>query len=91
MRLHSRGLRRKISRMTERPTFHVIHGTPAPDTAQEKVRKRVRAMPKPPGMPQCVRCGGREYIEAKIGAGKTATKQKLCVICLMQGQRIVMA
>jgi hypothetical protein len=90
MRLHSRELRRKINRMTERPTFHVIQGTPTPDTDQEKVRKRVRTMPKPPGMPQCVRCGGREYIEAKIGTGKTATKQRICVICLMKGERVVM-
>lgn len=76
--------------MTERPTFHVVQGTKAPDTAQEKVRKRVRAMPKPPGMPQCVRCGGREYIEAKIGAGKGATKLRLCVLCLLGGERVVM-
>ena len=32
----------------------------------------------------------REYIEAKIGIGKSVTKQKLCVLCLMQGQRVVM-
>jgi hypothetical protein len=77
--------------MTDRPKLHVIQGTQAPETPAAKVRKRVKAMPKPASMPQCSRCGGREYIEAKIGAGKTATKQKLCVICLLQGQRIVMA
>ena len=54
------------------------------------MRKRVRAMPRPKAMPQCGRCGGREYIEAKIGMGKSVTKQKLCVLCLMQGQRVAM-
>lgn len=76
--------------MTDKPRLTVIQGTPAPDTPAEQVRKRVRAAPKPPAMPQCARCGGREYIEAKIGAGKGATKQKLCVICLMKGERVVM-
>lgn len=76
--------------MTDKPRLTIIQGTPAPDTAQEQVRKRVRAAPKPPAMPQCHRCGGREYIEAKIGAGKAVTKQKLCVCCLMKGERVVM-
>lgn len=74
--------------MTDR-RFHVIDGTPAPDTPAERVRKRVRAMPKPAEMPQCPRCGGREYIETKIGAGRSATKQRLCVLCLMKGERVV--
>lgn len=74
--------------MTDR-RFHVIDGTPAPDTPAEQVRKRVRAMPKPAAMPQCQRCGGREYIETKIGAGRSATKQRLCVLCLMKGERVV--
>jgi hypothetical protein len=77
--------------MTDKPKLHVIEGTPAPDTAQEQVRKRVKAAPRPAAMPQCSRCGGREYIEAKIGAGKSAAKNKLCVVCLLQGQRIVMS
>lgn len=76
--------------MTDR-RLHVIDGTPAPDTAQERVRNRVRGAPKPAAMPQCARCGGREYIEAKIGSGKTVTKQKLCVLCLMKGERVVLA
>lgn len=81
--------------MTERPTFHVIDGTPAPDTAQEKARKRVRAMPKPAAMIQCHRCGGREVIETKTGVmrknGKPSggTKQLLCAGCFMKGERVV--
>ncbi|WP_236233683.1 hypothetical protein [Pseudomonas tohonis] len=75
--------------MTERHKLHIIAGTPAHDTAQEKVRKRVRGAPKPAEMPQCHRCGGREYIEAKIGAGNAVTKQKLCVLCFMKGERVV--
>lgn len=76
--------------MTDRPKLHVIDGTKAPDTPAEQVRKRVRAMPKPAAMPQCSRCGGREYMETKIGAGKSATKQRICVSCLLSGQRVVM-
>lgn len=76
--------------MTDRPKLHIIQGTPPPEPPAAKVRKRVKAMARPPGMPQCSRCGGREYIEAKIGAGKAATKQRLCVICLMKGERVVM-
>lgn len=72
-------------------SLHVIDGTPAPDTTQEQVRKRVRGAPKPASMPQCNRCGGREYIEAKIGAGKAVTKQRLCVLCLMKGERVVVS
>ena len=76
--------------MAEKPRFHVIDGTPPPDSPTEELKKRLRSRPRPQGMPQCPRCGGREYIEAKIGAGKAVTKQKLCVICLMKGERVVM-
>lgn len=76
--------------MTDRPRFHIIQGTPAPQTEAEKVRERVRKAPKPRDMPQCHRCGGREYIETKIGAGKTATKQRVCFLCAMKGERVVM-
>jgi len=75
--------------MTER-RFTVIEGSKPPDTPAEKVRERVRKAPKPRDMPQCHRCGGREYIETKIGAGKTATKQRVCFLCAMKGERVVM-
>ena len=75
--------------MTER-RFTVIEGSKPPDTPAEKVRERVRKAPKPRAMPQCHRCGGREYIETKIGIGKTATKQRLCFLCAMKGERVVM-
>jgi hypothetical protein len=83
--------------MTDKPKLHVIQGTPPPDTPAEQVRKRVRAMPKPPTMVQCHRCGGREVIETKIGVmmknGKPAggTKQLLCVGCLLNGKRVVVS
>lgn len=54
-------------------------------------------MPKPPTMLQCHRCGGREVIETKIGMvyknGRASggTKQILCALCFMQGQRVVIA
>jgi hypothetical protein len=82
--------------MTDKPRFHIIHGTPAPDTPVEQVRKRVRAMAKPPAMIQCHRCGGREVIETKTGVmlknGKYSggTKQFLCVSCLLRGERVTL-
>ena len=76
--------------MTDKRRFTVIDGTPPPDTPAERVRERVRKMPRPPDMPQCHRCGGREYVETKIGAGKNATKQRLCFLCAMRGERVVM-
>ncbi|MBD1589780.1 hypothetical protein [Pseudomonas typographi] len=82
--------------MTKPPRFHVIQGAPAPDTPVEQVRKRVRAMPKPPAMIQCHRCGGREVIETKIGMllkdGKPTggTKTLLCVGCLLRGERVTL-
>jgi hypothetical protein len=81
--------------MTEKPRFHVIDGTPPPDTPAEQVRKRVRAMPMPATMVQCHRCGGREVIETKIGVlmknGKPTggTKTLICVVCLLKGERVV--
>ncbi len=81
--------------MTDKPRFHVIQGTPAPDTPVEQVRKRVRAMPKPEAMIQCHRCGGREVIETKTGMmlkdGKPTggTKQLICVGCLLRGERVL--
>ncbi|WP_241494492.1 hypothetical protein [Pseudomonas asplenii] len=82
--------------VADKPRFHVIQGSPAPDNSVEQVRKRVRAMPKPAYMVQCHRCGGREFIETKIGMlmknGKLTggTKQLLCVGCLLQGERVVL-
>lgn len=81
--------------MKNPPRFHVIQGTPAPETPVERVRKRVRAMPKPEAMIQCHRCGGREVIETKTGMllkdGKATggTKQLLCVGCLLRGERVL--
>ncbi|NNB54218.1 hypothetical protein [Pseudomonas fragi] len=81
--------------MTDKPKLHLIQGTLAPDTPAEKVRKRVRAMPKPPTMVQCHRCGGREVIETRIGVlmknGKPSggTKAMICVGCLLQGERVL--
>ena len=82
--------------MTDRPRFHIIQGTPAPQTEAEKVRERVRKAPKPPEMIQCHRCGGREVIETRIGMllknGKPqgGTKQILCASCFMRGERVVL-
>ena len=69
----------------------------AEPTPVEKVRQRVRAMPRPEYLLQCPRCGGREMIETKIGMvmrnSKPAggTKQIVCASCFMRGERVVVA
>jgi hypothetical protein len=48
-------------------------------------------------MLQCVRCGGREVIETKVGVlyvgGKTrgGTKVLLCALCFSKGERVKLA
>lgn len=84
--------------MTER-RFHVIEGTPPPEpaTSVEKARVVMRERKKPlPHMIQCHRCGSREVFETKIGMlfknGKPqgGTKQLLCALCFMHGERVVL-
>lgn len=65
------------------PKLTLIQGTPAPDSRKERVRKRVRKSAR--DWPCCPRCGGRETITASIGN----VKNKLCVLCLMRGERVV--
>lgn len=79
--------------MIKRP-FHVIDGTPEPETPATASRKRVKAMPKPAEMVQCPRCGGREFIETITGALKRGgkrvggSKALICVTCLASGARV---
>ncbi len=81
-------------RVTGPPRFHVIDGTPAPDSPKERSRRRIRAMERPAEMVQCRRCGGREFIETTTGAlmrrGRVVggTKALVCVACLAAGERI---
>jgi len=76
--------------------LHVIPGTPAPDTATERVRKRVRVHKKPAAVIDCHRCGGREVIETRIGLmarnrrASGGTRQYLCALCFMRGERVVL-
>ena len=78
------------------PRLHVIPGAPAPDTPVERVRKRARATLKPPFMVDCHRCGGREVIETRIGLmarnrrASGGTRQYLCALCFMRGERVVL-
>lgn len=65
--------------------LYLIPGTPAPDTKQEQMRKRLRKI-RVRNDPQCPRCAGREWITATIGN----VRNKLCVICLTRGERVVM-
>jgi hypothetical protein len=77
--------------------FHVIDGTPPTDTPQQRVIDRIKAMPKPACMIQCHRCGGQEIIATKIGVmiknGKPSggTKQLICALCMLKGERVVLA
>jgi len=64
--------------------LYLIPGTPAPDTKQEQVRKRLRKI-RVRNDPQCPRCAGREWITATIGN----VRSKLCVNCLTRGERVV--
>lgn len=74
--------------------LQLVPAEPAPP--EEKVRQRVKAMPRPATMLEC-RCGCRELIEVKVGvlyqAGKTkgGTRQLLCSACMMKGHRVVVA
>ncbi len=59
--------------------------------------KRARSMPRPPSMICCHRCGGAEVIQTKIGMmykdGKATggTRQILCALCFMRGERVVLS
>jgi hypothetical protein len=77
-----------------KPSLRVVPATdPGP---AEKVRQRLRKT-KPATMLQCNRCAGREVIEAKSGVlfkdGKPSggTKVLLCALCLLKGERVVLA
>ena len=83
--------------MTDKPRLHVITGTPAPETPKEQAMQRARSMPRPPSMISCHRCGGAEVIQTKIGMmykdGKATggTRQILCALCFMKGERVVLS
>ena len=76
------------------PKFHIINGGPKPETAADKIRSANKKS-RPPEMMSCPRCGGIEVIETKTGMltkqGKPygGTKQWLCTICLLKGERVV--
>jgi hypothetical protein len=76
-----------------KPPFLVIDGTPPPDTHQERLRKRLRAQPKPEHLIRCRRCTGISVIETKLGMtfrnGKAVggQKQLICAICSLQDGR----
>lgn len=80
--------------MTDKHPFKVIEGTPPPDTPKQHVIDRVKAS-RPSYTVSCHRCGGMEVIETKIGVmikdGKPSggTKQLLCALCFMKGERVV--
>lgn len=75
--------------------MHLVNGSKPPDSPKQRGRDRIKAMPKPAGMIQCGRCGGREVTETRIGveisAGKPkgGTRQLICTGCLMRGERVV--
>ena len=77
--------------------LYVIQGTKPPDTPAQKVRNRIKALPKPASMIQCHRCGGREVIETKIGVmfkngcPSGGTKNLICATCHRNGERVVLA
>jgi hypothetical protein len=68
------------------PNLRVIDGGGEPVTPANAVRKRVRAK-RQRDLPQCTHCGGRETIVASAGN----VRNKLCVVCLTQGRRVVVS
>jgi len=64
------------------PKFRVIDGKPDASPAGQ-VRRRARQSAR--DWPCCSACGGRETIVASTGN----VKNKLCVVCLLQGRRVV--
>lgn len=82
--------------MTDKPPhLTVIHGTPAPDTPEDRRRRRVKAMPRVQSQIMCHRCGGMEFIQTLSGPllkdGKVTggIKILLCAACFMRGERVV--
>lgn len=77
--------------------FRLIHGTAAPDTPKERVRKRLRSGRRPEHIAKCHRCNGIELKEVRIGMTKRngkltgGTKQWICAACERNGERVVVA
>lgn len=77
--------------------FTVIDGSPPPDTPQQRMRDRIKRMPKPASMISCHRCGGIEVLALKIGVlyqegkMKGGTRVIVCAACFMKGERVVLA
>lgn len=75
--------------------FRVIQGTPAPDTAKEQTRTRLKRQPKPAHIVRCPRCTGLAMIEVKLGMelynGKPrgGQKQIVCATCLQGGEYVL--
>jgi hypothetical protein len=74
------------------PNFHVITGTPAPDTPAEKGRRdRVASAPAT----CCHRCGGMTFTQVTTGStvknGRMVggTKQVICAVCQTKGHLVV--
>lgn len=69
---------------------------PSAPPSSEKLRQRIKAMPKPAAMLEC-RCGSREFIELKSGVeyvdGKArgGTKALACANCWRNGERVIIA
>lgn len=77
------------------PHLHVVPDAPAPDSPAKAVRKRLQAHDKPAAMLSCPRCSGRSFVETVTGALKRGgrvsggTKALVCVMCLLNGERVV--
>lgn len=67
------------------PNLRVIDGG-EPVNPTTAVRKRLRAK-RQRDLPQCPACSGRETIVASIGN----VRNKICVVCLTQGRRVVVS
>lgn len=80
--------------VTDKPhPFHVIDGTPPPDTAKERRLARIRKA-KPAELIRCPRCQGNAMLQVKLGMvyvnGKASGGQKttVCAMCLSRGEYV---
>jgi hypothetical protein len=72
-----------VPRFSKMAKLYAVPKAPKPDAPADRVRKRAKQSAR--DWPCCGHCGGREVVQAAIGN----VKNKLCVVCLMAGRRVV--
>jgi hypothetical protein len=79
-----------------RPGLHLV--PPSEPSAKDKILQRIKAAPKPDGLLQCNRCGGRTVLNTEAGVVvKNGRRQRgtkidtdVCANCWKQGIAVPM-